>query len=63
MNGADRSLIKAIDYLNEHNECRNYPEFDYPEYAGLPKEISYKLYSDEVDYIQESWNNYIQNDF
>lgn len=53
----NKAFIQAIDYLNSHKECRKYSEFDYPDYAGLPKEISHKLYSDEVDYIQDLWNN------
>jgi hypothetical protein len=28
--------------------------WDYPDYGGLPKEIAYKLESDQVDWIQEN---------
>jgi hypothetical protein len=44
-----RNLIKAVDWLNKHT-CTD--EFDFPDYGGMPKNISDRLFSDEVDWIQ-----------
>lgn len=42
-------LKKAINWLNKHT-CKY--EFDFPNYGGMPKSISDRLSSDEVDWLQ-----------
>lgn len=49
-------LRTAVAWLNKHGK-RGHHEFEFPEYAGLPKPVSYKLRPDEVDFIQEQWAN------
>lgn len=55
------SANEAIDWLNKNKYIitKEYYEFDYPDYGGLPKKISNRLTSEAVDYIQEwtyDWN-------
>lgn len=46
-------LKNAIKWLKDNKTKINTDDvFDYPDYWGLPKSISNKLSSDEVDYIQ-----------
>ena len=46
-------FIRAITWLNKQKDEKKYEWFDFPEYAGLPKNIANKLNPEEVDYIQE----------
>lgn len=48
-------FLNAIKWLNKNQErvIKYYTCFDYPDYCGLPSSIAGRLYSDEVDYIQE----------
>ncbi len=49
-----KRLSKAIAWLNSHFlDERRTKIFDYPDYWGMPKSVSYKLSTEEVDYIQE----------
>lgn len=49
-----KRLSKAIAWLNSHSfDERRTKIFDYPDYWGMPKAVSYKLSTEEVDYIQE----------
>lgn len=65
-----KTLKKAADYLNKNyikiikHELSYQDEitlddisymFDYPEYLNIPKTISSRLNSDEVDWLQEGW--------
>ena len=34
-------------------------EFDYPDYFGMPKSISSRLNSDEVDFLQNEWSELV----
>ena len=44
---------QAVSWLLKNKEAIDKSEyFDYPDYWGMPKEISYQLSSDEVDAIQ-----------
>lgn len=52
--GPSGNLKRAIQWLNIHG-ARGHDQFDYPDYAGAPQSITARLYSDEVDYIQENW--------
>jgi hypothetical protein len=61
-------LRKAADWINSHRRlikktCKW--GFDYPDYWGMPKKISYNLSGDEVDFIQsvvQEWSEkYIEN--
>jgi hypothetical protein len=57
-----QNLQKALDYIKDNQaQVREFEVFDYPDYAGLPIEISHKLFSDEVDHIQEIWTQLITN--
>lgn len=47
-------LIDSINWLCR-NKCQQ-PEFDFPDYAGLPTSLANWLSTDEVDYIQSIWN-------
>lgn len=49
------ALIAAINFLNIRGRD-GWDEFEFPDYAGIPEEISSKLYSQDVDYIQENWD-------
>lgn len=60
-----KTLKKAVEFLSrnrtkilkEHslkNE-ESYCFFEYPDYLGLPKTISSRLSTDEVDWLQEEW--------
>ncbi len=44
------TLQQAVNYVNEN--LHKVEDFDYPDYWSLPKSVSYKLSSDEVDFIQ-----------
>lgn len=48
-------LKAAVNFLNRNGK-RHHEYFDYPEYADLPDEISSGLMSDEVDFIQDHWD-------
>jgi len=48
-----KRLEKAVDYLNANLKTDFGRPFDYPDYWGMPKSISWKLTSDEVDWLQE----------
>ena len=59
------SLKKALTWLiNNQEEYKSeiYDFFDYPGYWGMPKDICYKLSSDEVDFIQEITFDWIKYD-
>jgi hypothetical protein len=51
-----KTLKKAVNWLNknkrqlEKTKCNG--SFDYPYYWDMPKMISYRLSSDEVDWLQ-----------
>jgi hypothetical protein len=45
------ALQKAIEFLNTKN-LNDIEYFDFPDYAGLPKSVSNKLSTDEVDFLQ-----------
>lgn len=53
---AHPNLLKACEWLDENRKqwVGKYYFFEFPEYCGLPKKISYKLMSDEVDFLQET---------
>ena len=50
-----KSFENAVLILNKLG-TQGFNQFDYPEYANLPKRISGRLSPDEVDYIQMCWN-------
>lgn len=51
----DEKLLKVAKYLwdNRQQIVENYTVFDYPDYGGLPKELSDGLSPDTVDAIQQ----------
>jgi len=56
INYPSKTFIKAVKIINARKKKNDlYEEFDYPDYAGLPKKISNLLNSDEVDLIQNQW--------
>lgn len=52
------TLKKAVEFLNT-NGRRDYTQFDFPDYAGLPKSTSSWLSTDEVDFLQEHWSKLV----
>lgn len=67
-----KSLRKAVNYLNR-NKIRIYKDFakhadnweeyvrftfDYPDYLDMPKTISHRLNSDQVDWLQSEWADF-----
>ncbi len=57
----NHNFIKALQWINDNKiaiskriKNRSFDMFDYPEYWGMPKSISNKLISDEVDFIQSN---------
>lgn len=68
-----KTFQKAIENLNDRKAeilekiaTQEYHVFDYPDYWGLPKAISSKLSSEEVDFIQyqtEGWHSYIERNY
>jgi hypothetical protein len=60
-------LKKAVAWLRKNkNKIRKtqWDYFDFPDYWGMPKSISYRLSSDEVDWLQEStWDWFDENNF
>lgn len=65
-----KSLKKAAAYLNKNyrkiiknlldsSENLTYDDiahsFDYPDYLDMPKSISFRLNTDEVDWLQSEW--------
>lgn len=70
-----KSLAKAVNYLNL-NKIKIYKSllnsellddseyikfaFDYPDYLYMPKQISSRLNSDEVDWLQAEWYNFCE---
>ncbi len=61
--GTSGKLRKAIDWLNKYRNDRkkfdNTNYFDYPDYWNLPRSISDNLSSEEVDYIQEHTEDWV----
>jgi hypothetical protein len=51
---ASEAWHSAKRWLVMHGN-NGYSDFDYPDYAGMPKSISAKLTPDEVDVIQDHW--------
>jgi hypothetical protein len=51
----DQYLGHALLFFEMHGVGEEYSDFDYPEYGGLPTEISDHIGIDEVDYIQHNW--------
>ena len=47
----------SVDYLwnNRKEITKQFEYFDYPDYAGIKKSISNRLYGDSVDVIQKHW--------
>jgi hypothetical protein len=58
--GITKTLEKAALWLNANrgNLKRKFTEFDYPEYCGMPKNISHRLSTDEVDFLQSETCNW-----
>ena len=64
-----KNLKNCVAWLNRNrrrlNKWFSLGEFDYPDYwegFGLSKKITYKLSSDEVDWLQSelsNWENYM----
>ena len=48
-------LKAAVKFLNRNGK-RGHEYFDFPEYADIPDEISNQLMPDEVDFIQDRWD-------
>lgn len=48
-------LRAAVKFLNRNGK-RGHEYFDFPEYADIPDEISSELMPDEVDFIQDHWD-------
>jgi hypothetical protein len=69
-----KSLVNAVIFLNRNKQKiikrykKEFPNnywdyyFDYPDYFGLPKRISYRLSTDEVDWIQDETAFWIVKD-
>jgi hypothetical protein len=51
---SSKAYKEAKKWLTYHGN-NGYDLFCYPDYAGMPKVISNKLLSDEVDHIQKCW--------
>ena len=51
----DQYLGRALLFFEMNGVGSEYDIFEYPEYAGLPAEISDNIGTDEVDYIQNNW--------
>ena len=56
-----KTLRNAISYINDEGISGDCMYFDYPDYGGLPKYISSRLSSDEVDFLQEQLQKGEQN--
>jgi methyl coenzyme M reductase alpha subunit len=68
-----KTLKNAVSWLNRNNiriikeylhteEYTTHSDldfyiFDFPDYCGMPKKISYRLNSDEVDWLQDEFEN------
>ena len=52
-----RKIMKrALSWLQDHH--KELPEeFDFPTYGGLPSSIAKELTTDEVDHIQDVWED------
>lgn len=48
-------LRAAVKFLNRNGK-RGHEYFDFPEYADIPDEISNQLMPEEVDFIQDRWD-------
>lgn len=59
-----KRLKKAAHWINTHRRWIKAQKpidwFDYPDYWGMPKSISYKLSSDEVDFIQSETHEWYE---
>jgi hypothetical protein len=53
--GKSTPTYKLAKQWLSHHGTNGYEYFDYPDYAGMPKELSYELSPDEVDFIQKYW--------
>lgn len=47
--------------INNTKTMQQHEEFDFPEYGGMPKKLSFKLSSETVDLIQDNWATVRQN--
>lgn len=57
-------LKNAVKWLNDNKDNisrREQDIFDYPDYWGMPKRIANRLYSDEVDFLQEETFDWYQS--
>lgn len=59
-----KTLKKAVNWLNTNKKLvkskqKDCYEFDYPDYWGMPKSISYRLSSSEVDWIQSEAHTFM----
>lgn len=51
--------MNAIEWLWDNRKtARTYIEFNYPDYVGMPKTISYKLPGEALDVIQGIWPDF-----
>lgn len=57
-----KTLKKAVQWLNSNKrkleKKEEFYSFDYPEYWDMPKTISNRLNTDEVDWIQNEVHNW-----
>ncbi len=58
-----KTLKNAVSWLNKNKRRlqKNEWEFDFPDYWGMPKRISYRLSGDEVDWIQSEVWEWVEN--
>ncbi len=60
-------LKKAVAWLRKNKKKIRQTQrdhFDFPDYWGMPRSTSWKLSSDEVDWLQaETWDWYDENNF
>ena len=54
-------VIEKYDWGKDFDKGFIEIEFDYPDYCGLPKKISYNLTGDFVDIVQECITEMIQS--
>ena len=47
----------AVWFHKNRKTIWDHEEFDYPEYATLPKKLSDQLSCDSVDWIQDRWDD------
>lgn len=54
-------IKKQMEQPKEFTHLYFNREFDYPDYWDMPKKISYRLNSDEVDWIQDELGEWFRN--